>query len=644
MLSALRAFSKSWIAWLLIVLLIVSFAVFGASDVFRGGMKDAVVEAGPRTVSRAEFRQEFDNVRRSAEQQYGQPISNEQAVEAGLDNRLIQEIAAREAFGVELRKAGIHPSDNQLKRQLQQIPAFFNQVSGKFDKALYQQRLAENGLTPTVFEARLADDVAQNHFATAVVNGFKAPRAYSALGAVYELESRDVAAFAITPGQVARPAAPTDAQLTAFMKENAAQLTRPEQRVLTVVRFSPALVSGPLTVSEADVQKRFEFRKDTLSQPETRSLVQIPAKDAATAQAIAQRLAKGEAPAAVARSLGVDAITYEDKPLTAIADRKVGEAAFRLKAGEVSGPIQGELGFAVVKVSKVTPGRTVTLEEVRPQIEAELRKDAAGEKVYAISQAYDDAHAGGASLKEAAAKAGAPVFTLGPVDQQGRGPRGEPVQGVSAKLLETAFALASGAESEIQEAGEGEYFAVRVDRVIPASLPPLAEVRPQLTQAWLMRELVKRMQTRADELAERVRKGESMEAVAASAGSRVVRSVSLDRSNAGSNQTLSREILIAAFGAKSGEVFTARGNQFEILVGKLEAIRPPSGPNLARITEGARQQMGMGLFREFGESAQRGARDLVKVKTHEDQARLALGLEPVATSADKDGKAAEKAK
>jgi peptidyl-prolyl cis-trans isomerase D len=132
--------------------------------------------------------------------------------------------------------------------------------------------------------------------------------------AAYGLESRDVGYFTVDPRSVTAPALPTDAQLTALMQENAAALTRPEFRVLTVVHFSPAMVSANLPIDPAELQKRFEFRKDTLSRPETRSLVQIPVKDAASAQGVAARLAKGEEPAAIAKSLGVDAISYADKP------------------------------------------------------------------------------------------------------------------------------------------------------------------------------------------------------------------------------------------------------------------------------------------------------------------------------------------
>jgi peptidyl-prolyl cis-trans isomerase D len=630
MLSATRKFAKSWVAAVLIGLLVISFAIFGINDAFNGNYTNDVIKAGSRTISGPDFRREFDNFRKAAEEQSKQPVSIEQAVEFGLDKRLLEELATREAFGEMLHKIGVRPSDRLVSAELRKIPAFFNPISGAFDKALYEQRLGENGLTPARFDTLMRDQIAESHAASAMVNGLRVPRAYSALGAVFEMESRNVGYFTIDPRSVPAPALPTDAQLTAFMKEKSAQLTRPEFRVLSVVAFSPSMISAALPIDEAEVQKRFAFRKDTLARPETRTVVQIPVKDAAAAQAVAARLTKGEDPAAVAKSVGVEAINYVDKPQSAIADKRVGAAAFALQPGQVSAAIQGDLGVAVVKVTKVTPGQTVTLDQVRPQIEAELRKDAAAEKVYALSQAYEEARGTGANLADAAKKAGVPVMTVGPVTQQGQGSQGQPLPGVTPKMLELAFTLPAGGESEIQEAGNGEYFAVRVERIIPSALPPLAEVKPELTRVWMMTEMLKRLQTKADEYAARVRKGESLEAVAAAAGSKVARSAGIDRQNAAQNTALSRDALVKAFNAKPGEVFTANGVQFGLVVAKLETVNAPSGPTLARITEDARPQVTMALFRDIGAAARKAARTEVGVKIFPAKARAALGLPPLA--------------
>ena len=629
MLAAFRVFAKSWFAAVLIGLLIVAFAVFGIRDVFGHNVSNSVIIAGSRKVSPNDFRREFEQVRKRAEQQMGQPVSAELAAANGLDRQVLQGLATRESFSELLNRIGIRPSDKLVADQIAKIPAFFDPVSGRFDKKQYQQKLGENELTPDKFEGMLRDEMAQQHVVAALTNSLQVPRAYSAMAAIYALESRDVSYLTIDPASMPKPADPTDAQLTAFMKENAAQLTLPEFRVLTIVRFSPQMVAANLPpVDEAELKKRYDFRKDTLSTPETRSLVQIPAKDAAAAQAIVARLQHGEEPAAVAKSLGVDAITYDGKPQAAIADHKLAAAAFQMQAGQV-GAVQGDLGLAAVKIEGVTPGKTVSFEEARPALEAELRKDAAGEKVYALTQAYDDAHQKGANLTEAAQKAGVAATTIGPVTKDGRDQQGQPVTGLNQKLMDTAYGLPAGGESEVVEAGNGEYFAVRVEKVIPPATPPLSAIRPQLAQAWTMREVGKAMQAKAEALAARVRKGEALEAVAASAGAQLTHVPGVDRRSGQQNPLMSQEILANVFGNKLGEVFTARGKGFSMVVGKVDADHTGDPAQLAALTEQARPQMTETIFREFGESAQGAARLKIKTKVDYNRARAAIGLPPL---------------
>jgi peptidyl-prolyl cis-trans isomerase D len=640
MLAATRRFAKSPAAAVLIGVLVVAFAAWGLNDVFRaGGASDFVVKTGSRTISSADFRREYDNYKKRLETEAGQRLTPEIVDANGLDRGLLNGLATRESFAELLHKVGIRASDKLIATEVGKIPAFLNPVSGQFDKTSYEKALGAQGMTPPMFEQILRDELGTQHFATSMVNGLDAPRAYGALGAVYGLETRDVTLIQVTPQSITQPTAPTDAQLTAFMKENAARLTRPEMRVLTIVRFSPAAVpAGP--VDEAEVKKLYDFRKDTFSTPETRTVIQIPTKDAASAQKAAAQLASGAAPAAVAKSLGVDAITYEAKPKTAFPDRRIAEAAFAATAGQIL-PVQGELGGAVIQVVSIKAGRTVSLEEARPMLEAEARKNAAAEKAYALSQAYDEAHQAGSSLPDAAQKAGVPTTTIGPVTQQGMTLQGQPTAGVPPQLLEIAFGLPSGGESDLTDAGDGEYFAVRVEKVIPSALPALAEVRPQLAQAWMLRETASRMEARANELSARVNKGESMDAVAQSAGLRVVRVSQVSRQNAG-QMGFGGEIAGRAFNAKPGETFVSPTPQFGYAVGVVSNVKMETSPIVAMIAQQQRRQMAQTMFQEISEAAQQYARTSMKTKTDINRARAAIGLEPLTTTTATKGGAAKK--
>jgi len=643
MIATIRKLAKSWFAAALLGVLILSFAIFGVGDVFRTMGTDTVVQAGPREINSADFKREFDGYKQQAEQRVGQPIPVELAVERGLDRQVLEGLAARESFAELMHRMGVRVSDRQVADQIKKIPAFFDRVSGKFDEKLYAGALAERQLTPESFERYMRDDMAQQQVMASMAAGLRAPRAYAALGAAYALETRDASWFLINPGSVPQPAKPTDAQLQAFMKENAAQLTRPEFRLLTVVSFSGKALESTVAVDPAEVQKRYDFQKDSMSKPETRTIVQIPARDAATAARVAQALSGGGDIAAAAKAAGVEPVLYADKPRTAIVDRKVADAAFSLPQGAVSPPIQGELGYAVVKVMKVTPGASVSFAEARPAIEAQLRSDAAAEKVYEQTQVYDDAHTAGASLAEAASKANAKALPLGPITASGQMSSGQP-SGVPEKILKTAFDLPASGESDIEEIGKGEYYAVRVEKVIPAALPALAEVRPALERAYMLRELVKAMQAKADALSARVTKGEPIAAVAASAGAHVNTTAGVSRAKAQDFAQLGRDFLIKMFTAKPGETFTAQSAQFGIAVARLDAVRPARPEQVAGFVESQRQQLTMDMFRQFGNSAETYAKDKIKAKTNLDRARMAIGVDPKEVGAkDKAGEPEEKA-
>lgn len=653
MLAGFRKLAKSPFAVVLFGLLIVSFAVFGISDVFKGPKGSGVISAGSRSMSAADFKQRFDNYRKAMEQRNGTTLTPDQAVEQGVDRQIVQELMLQESLAAALQQAGVAPSDklvaDTVHQQMSQLPPTtrpFDPITGKFDSRAYAALMQQNGITPQAYEASLRDEIAQTHFFSAIADGLKAPRIYAALQGAYLLEARDISAFAVNPASVQRPGAPTDAQLMAFMKENADRLTRPETRVLSIMRVSAPALEPTVTVDPAEVQKAFNFRKDSLAKPETRTIIQIAAPDAKSAATISQRLAKGEDPAAVAKAYGKTPLVLTDKPKTAVPDRKVAEAAFALAAGQVSGPITGDLGVAVVKVTKINPGAVATLESVRAQIEAEVRAQAAQAKAYDQTQAYQDARDAGADLVSAASKAGALVITTAPVTAQGTDQMGQPVAGLTPDIVKTAFDLSQGGESELVELGKGDYYAVRVERIVPAALPPLAEIKPQLTAVWMGQEMAKRMKAKADELAARVKKGESLETVAASAQSKVQKIPGgLTRQNAQQHMGLGTEFLGAAFTAKPGAIFTARaGQQGEAyVVAKLDAVRAAPTANVAQIAVLTEGQAANGLMRDLAEATRLVAKTQMKTKSNLTLARQAIGVDTDALAKAEAAKAGKKA-
>ncbi|MEO8811934.1 MAG: SurA N-terminal domain-containing protein [Caulobacteraceae bacterium] len=633
MTGSLRSTARNPVAIALMGVLILVFLVLGVGgtgkfpDLFHPSRADAVVVAGSHAMSARDFRRIFEQEKTRFEKQAGQTYSAEFLVQNGFDRQLLDAIGLDEAFTEMLSRAGVRPGPSLVDAEIRKLPFAFDRVTGKFSEQQFTQALAAQGLTPREAEQEITDELAQRHFTYAIAAGFAVPRAYAALNAVTGLESRDVSWFILDPRSVPRPAPPTDAQLIAFMKANAAQLTRPEMRAITLVRFSAKAFEPTVTVAPADIAKEFAFRKDSLSTPERRTVVQIPVKTAAEGATVASGLAKGEDPQALARSLGTEAITYADQPRTALPDGKLAAAAFALAPGQTKGPVQGDLGMAVLEVIKVTPGVEATLENSSAKIEADLRAKAAADKAYDLSQKFDDARQAGSSVADAARKVGVVPVTVGPLTADGRDAQGKPDPAASDKIVKSAFAHAAGEETDIEDTGAGEYFALRVEKVIPPSLPALDEVRPQLTRAYMTQAFLTALKARAEGLMGEMRKGETIAQAAAKVGAHVTRQAGMQRIAAQQYKAMGRDFLEGVFTSKPGEVFAATAAN-GVFVAKLDAVRPPDPLAAARVIETIRGRLGESYVGDVMNAVKTASRQAIKVTVNLNVARQAIGVDP----------------
>ncbi|WP_296819904.1 peptidylprolyl isomerase [Brevundimonas sp.] len=628
MLTTTRRFAKSWAAAVIIGLLIVGLVVVGVTDVFRLQFGTYVIKAGEREVSQQQFARIIDNLNERNAQMSGQRFTNTELVESGQHLQILEGLAGEESLFAWVWKVGIRPAADLVAEQLRSQTGFFDQVTGEFDEEIYAARLAEAGMTPADYERTMRDQIAAEHYVAGVAAGLRLPRIYGALEAAYAQETRAGRWVMLDPAAVDVPA-PTDAQLTELLNQFADQVREPERRVVTLVRFTPAQAAEQVTVSDEDIQRRFEFARDSLGTPETRSFVTLTAPNAQVAGQIAQRLRAGEAPAAVGEALNIEPVTYDSQPRSAVADQRVAAAAFGLSEGAVSGPVQGELGLVVIKMNDVTAGRQASLEDHRAEIEQALRLEQARVRVTENVERYVQLREGGASMADAAEQTGGDIVTLPPFSAEGQLPNGQPM-GAPEVLYQTAFDTAQGQESDIVDAGGDEYFAIRVDQITPARMPTVDELRGELTAAWRQRETQRLLQERANAIAGRIRGGEDIAAVAQAEGLTVVSRDSVGRNAGEGEDAPPLGVIEGLFGQGRGQVFSGPADQEgRFAVGVVDQVRAPTAAVAGRIAEQRRPALTGAVFQqELLPGIQTAAGEAVGVETFPDRARAALGVPP----------------
>lgn len=625
MITLFRNFAKSKWAIGLFVVLALALLVTGGSqlDVLANLGPKHVISAGDRSVDQPEFRSELDRIRENIQQQNGgQAVTFEAMIADGGLTQYLTQRSQDLGFLSWAWNAGIRPGKELILRQIRKAPGFFDSITGQFSEEQYRTQLAQNNATPEMFERQLRDEIVKQHYGAALAAGARLPRIYGAVLANQAQETRDGRWFEVTQAMAGTAAAPTDAQLTAFMNQNAAELRRPEFRSASVVLFdNPA--DANVVIPEARIEERFNFRRDALSQPEKRTFVTLTAPTRAAADRIAAALRAGQTAAAVGQANNLQPAEYADTPRSAISDPAVAAAVFGLTANQVSAPVQARVGFVVAHVTTITPGRPVTLADVRSQVIQELQGEDARAAVYRRVEAYEKARQDGKTLEAAIAEVGARTIPVAPVTRDGRDENARPVN-APPQLLETMWTLGRGAASEVIDAGQGQYFVVRVNEIIPAALPSLnrPEVRQALTQNWVLRENARLLNTRADALAARVRGGEDIAAVAASAGAAVRTATGVNRQD----QSHGQGVLVGLFTSGRNEIFSHQQTQTSFVIGRTDRITASVPALAAPMAEQFRLRMAGDNLNALGDTALKAGASRAKVKFDEAQARVALGL------------------
>ena len=639
MITLFREFTKSWFFKGLMVLLVASFALFGLRDVFGKMGGDDVVTAGTRKITANEFKNDFDRYKQNYSQQnQGQSINPDDFVASGDHVKMLNELADQIAFSAWLDSIGVKPSAKMIVAEIAKIPAFFNSVTGRFDKDTYRQRLAENQMTEKMLEDSIADEIASQQYLTASVAGFKAPRIYAASQAAMTLQNRDASIFVINEKNVAVPAPPTDADITAFYNSRLEQLKMPELRQASVVRFAPDSYLKSITIDEAAVRKLYDARLKTLATPETRSFVVVTTQSQGDANAVSAALKSGQTPEAAAKAHKGQVVNYDQKRQTDVPDAKIATTAFSLKTGETTDAVQGTLGYAVIRMGDIKTGATPSYESVHAELAQEYVKEQAANRVNKDSNTFSDAIRAGKDFEATAKALGLTVVKLEPMTAQGQTNNPQANYSKFTPLVKAIYDLPSaGSASDVEELGDGQYFAVRLDAVKPAGAPPLAQIKGELAQYWMAEKVTGLVQAKADEALARLKKGESFAAVAASLNAPIKPLNGLNRAmvqQSGLPQALAGRI----FGGQANENFTVPLNQVNIAVGHIDAIHQADAQQANSMSTAIRGQMTQSIQRDIALTTRSAARTVVKTQIYPNTAVVALGVTPPDTKTIKTEK------
>lgn len=560
MLETMRRGAQTWVAKLLMIVLIISFGIWGASSALLSGNSDAVVTVGSKQVDVNEFRLAYQRQLGALSQQYGQRLTAEQARMLGVDQQVYAQLVAGAALDQLADNMNLGLSEDRLASLIANDAAFHN-AAGQFDRQRFSSLLRSVGMNEDDYVAERSRVAVRSQIVDGLADGFKAPQTLTDAIREFRNQSRVADYIILTNAFVDPIKSPGADVLKPWFEERKAAYRAPEFRTIQYVELTPSDIADPASVSDEAVKQDYEAHKDVYTTPETRTIQQLTFTSQADAEQAAKELEDGtktfdqliSETGRTASDVSLGSYQKGQFPDTAIDD-----AAFAIaSANGTSGVVQGNFGPVIVRVSEITPETVTPLADVADQIRRELAERQAANDIMNVEDQYEDLRAGGSTMAEAAQSLNLEMKTIENIDANGDGENGSPVADVplGTELVSAAFQTDTGLENLPLNLNNGGALWYEVTDITPARDRTYEEVSSQVETDWAAQQQKQALEDKAREYQQEVESGTSLEQIATDLAIEVNKTAPITRMS--QDAGLGVEGVAAAFTGPLGTVATA---------------------------------------------------------------------------------------
>ncbi|HEY0846087.1 MAG TPA: peptidylprolyl isomerase, partial [Noviherbaspirillum sp.] len=388
-------------------------------------------------------------------------------------------------------------SDQTLQQTILSIEGMTG-PDGKFDVERYKSLLAAQGMTPSMYEARLRQELILQQVNEGVQSTAFAPKTVASRLSELNDQEREVQEMLFKASDFVSQVKVTDEMLTDYYEKNGRQFEIPEQVKAEYVVLTNDAIAAQISVSDADIKSYYEQNASRYGDEEQRraSHILIKVDKGASAAEKAAAREKTEKLLAQVRKNPSDfaKLAKEHSQDPGSAERggdldffgkgmmvpSFEEAAFKLKQGEISNVVESDFGYHIIQLTGVKPATVKSLDEVKGQIAAEIKKQLASKKFAETAEQFTNmVYEQSESLKPVADKLNLPIETVAgltrtPNPALGAKPFNHP------KFLSALYSdetLKNKRNTEAVEVAPGVLIAGRVAEYKPVTKRPFEEVK-----------------------------------------------------------------------------------------------------------------------------------------------------------------------
>ncbi len=608
MLQSIRERAQGWIAWIIVGLIILTFALWGIGEYFREEPPIYVAKVNDEPITQMEFQRAMEQERaRLQEMMRGADLTQ---FEQQLKQQVLERLIDRKLMVQAAREAGMVVSDAQLVTVIRGIEAFHDE-NGEFSNEIYTRRVNQLGFSTTAFEEQLRGDLLTEQLVNGITEtAFATDRDVESVFVLQE-QKRDLGYVVFPVSAVAEEISLTEEAIRRYYEEHPEAFQEPEKVKLAYLRLSLADIAKQVEVSEEEIESYYRDHQDLYGVPEQRRVahILIAVSEGGDEEAARKKAEEVYAKLRAGGDFATLAKEYSDDPGSAsqggdlgyiekgVLDPEFDDVAFSLAQGEVSEPVRTAFGYHIIRVEEIKPGHVKPLEEVRKEVERELRMEKAQKRYLdELERLSNLVFENPDALEPAAEALGLAIQESEWIDR-----RGGAGMFANPKVLEAAFSqevLKDGYNSVPIEVSKTEAVVIRLKAHQPARVKPLEQVRAQVEEMLRREEAAALLQQRAERFMERVRAGEAPAAVAEALGGRWQRLDGVGRSGV---PELPMEVLRTAFRLprpaetpSMDSVTLAGGDRGVVLVFAVHDADPTAldEPTRARYRDALRQAFG----------------------------------------------------
>lgn len=391
---------------LLMLLILPSFTFFGIEGYsrFREG-DNSIAKVAGRSINQQEFdaaqREQMERFR----QMFGGKFDPKMLDTPEARKNILEGLIAQRVMEAEASRNLLSVSDQTLQQTILAVPGLTG-ADGKFDVERYKSLLAAQGMTPAMYEARLRHDLTLQQVNAAVQSTAFAPKTVAGRLSDLNDQEREVQEMLFKASDFAAQTKVTDEMLKAYYEKNGSQFEIPEQVKAEYVVLNSDAVASQISVSDADIKSYYEQNAKRYTEEEQRRASHILIKADKNASAAAKTAAREKAEKLLAQvrknpgEFAKLAKEYSQDPGSAerggdldffgrgMMVKPFEDVVFKLKQGEISDVVESDFGYHIIQLTAVKPAAAKSLDEVKGQIAADIKKQLAAKKFTEMAEQF----------------------------------------------------------------------------------------------------------------------------------------------------------------------------------------------------------------------------------------------------------------